>query len=86
MYPDKYCNLIRSERGEPLLHQVVVDDRPYERVKQLARIVLDNVEKDDRRMQQMRHEGAGGGGGAVLQGQGEEEEEMETDEEEEDEE
>ena len=79
MYPDKYCNLIRSERGESLLRQVVVDARPYERVKQLARIVLDNVDAVDKRMQQMRQEGIVA---VPMNDDDEDEEEMETDDEE----
>ena len=85
VYPDKYCSLIRSEGGEELLRRVVVDERPYERVKQLARIVLDNVDAVDERMRRMRHEDGdfAAAVGAVNHGpnNGEEEEDMDTDDE-----
>ena len=80
--------MIRTENGEGLLHQLLTDSRPYERVKQLAQIVLFNVEAVDKRMAQMRQEGGGAGAGLVYHQEGEGEggaegaEEMETDEEE----
>lgn len=42
VYPDKYCNLVEAEGGLDLLHGLLLHPSPYELIKQLACIVIDN--------------------------------------------
>ncbi|PAV87579.1 hypothetical protein WR25_04800 [Diploscapter pachys] len=42
---NKYCSYVTDEGGVPLLEQLVNDSRTTEKIKDLARIVLKNIEK-----------------------------------------
>ncbi|KAL4218659.1 Protein zer-1 [Mactra antiquata] len=58
VYPDKYCDLLKSEGGLELLEEVILDPRPLDEVKELAQQVVtfinnrkvlpacDNVDED----------------------------------------
>ena len=86
MYSDKYCALIKLENGDSLLRKLIEDPRPYERVKELATKVLDNVKAVDERMRRSRQEGgAAAKEWPMEEEEGQEEEvinDMETDDEE----
>ncbi|KAM7304731.1 protein zer-1 homolog [Ixodes scapularis] len=41
VYPDKYCPLVQEEGGLVLLQELLDSDTPYERIKDLARIIVD---------------------------------------------
>ncbi|XP_046664113.1 protein zer-1 homolog [Homalodisca vitripennis] len=45
VYPDKYCSLVETEGGIEILEEVVGDDRPYKRIKELARQVLNHCQQ-----------------------------------------
>jgi hypothetical protein len=38
----KYCALVVKEGGLEKLHTVIADSRPYERIKELANLVIEN--------------------------------------------
>jgi len=38
----KYCALVVKEGGLEKLHTVIADPRPYERIKELANLVIEN--------------------------------------------
>lgn len=38
----KYCALVVKEGGMEKLHTVIADPRPYERIKELASLVIEN--------------------------------------------
>lgn len=38
----KYCALVVKEGGMEKLHTVIADPRPYERIKELANLVIEN--------------------------------------------
>uniref|UniRef100_A0A1B6E2J9 Protein zer-1 homolog n=1 Tax=Clastoptera arizonana TaxID=38151 RepID=A0A1B6E2J9_9HEMI len=40
VYPDKYCQLVEAEGGLQILEEVLHDDAPYPRIKELASMVL----------------------------------------------
>ncbi|KAG8291842.1 regulation of ligase activity protein [Homalodisca vitripennis] len=42
---DKYCSLVETEGGIEILEEVVGDDRPYKRIKELARQVLNHCQQ-----------------------------------------
>lgn len=42
VYPFKYCALVVKEGGMEKLHTVIADPRPYERIKELANLVIEN--------------------------------------------
>ncbi|CAK9810135.1 Protein zer-1 homolog [Anthophora quadrimaculata] len=42
VYPHKYCMLVIREGGLEKLNTLISDSRPYERIKELARIVIEN--------------------------------------------
>lgn len=44
VYPDKYCSLFIREGGYEKLETLISDERPYERIKELARIVIENCD------------------------------------------
>ncbi|CAN7992782.1 unnamed protein product [Ixodes hexagonus] len=41
VYPDKYCPLVQEEGGLVLLQELLDSDTPYQRIKDLARIIVD---------------------------------------------
>lgn len=41
VYPDKYCPLIREEGGVELLQRLLNSSKTYERIKELARIIIE---------------------------------------------
>ncbi|XP_017893015.1 protein zer-1 homolog isoform X2 [Ceratina calcarata] len=44
VYPDKYCMLLIREGGYEKLETLISHPRPYERIKELARIVIENCD------------------------------------------
>ncbi|XP_032665429.1 protein zer-1 homolog [Odontomachus brunneus] len=42
VYPNKYCVLVVKEGGMDKLQKVILDPRPYERIKELANYVIEN--------------------------------------------
>ncbi|XP_012224118.1 protein zer-1 homolog isoform X2 [Linepithema humile] len=42
VYPFKYCTLVVKEGGMEKLHTLIADSRPYERIKELANLVIEN--------------------------------------------
>lgn len=42
---EKYCGLVESEGGIEILQQIMVDDKPYDSIKLLAKLVLDKCEQ-----------------------------------------
>ncbi|XP_055700674.1 protein zer-1 homolog [Phlebotomus papatasi] len=42
VYPAKYCRLVEAEHGIELLYELIMHKRPYFRIKELARMVLDH--------------------------------------------
>lgn len=42
VYPNKYCALVVKEGGMEKLHTMILDPRPYERIKELANYVIEN--------------------------------------------
>lgn len=48
VYPDKYCPLVQEEGGLVLLQELLDSDTPYERIKDLARIIVDQCARYDR--------------------------------------
>ncbi|XP_045510406.1 protein zer-1 homolog [Colias croceus] len=42
VYPEKYCNLVETEGGLNLLHELLRHRRPYATIKELAIIVINN--------------------------------------------
>lgn len=42
VYPDKYCTLVEAEGGLRLLNELLLHPRPYEPIKKLAYIVINN--------------------------------------------
>lgn len=40
VYPDKYCSLVEAEGGIQILEEVLADDAPYPRIKELASLVI----------------------------------------------
>lgn len=42
VYSFKYCALVVKEGGLEKLHTVIADSRPYERIKELANLVIEN--------------------------------------------
>lgn len=42
VYPFKYCALVVKEGGMEKLHSLIADSRPYERIKELANLVIEN--------------------------------------------
>ncbi|XP_075991413.1 protein zer-1 homolog isoform X2 [Anticarsia gemmatalis] len=45
VYPDKYCNLVESEGGLRLLNELLARPTPYDLIKKLASIVINNCAK-----------------------------------------
>ncbi|CAK9298975.1 unnamed protein product [Gordionus sp. m RMFG-2023] len=45
VYPERYCNLLESEKGIPLLKAIASDPRPYDHIKQLTNVILNNYDK-----------------------------------------
>lgn len=45
VYPDKYCSLVESEGGIEILENVIRDDAPYQRIKELASMVINECLK-----------------------------------------
>lgn len=41
VYPDKYCRLVEQENGIQILTDLINHPRPYDRIKQLAHMVID---------------------------------------------
>ncbi|XP_064457407.1 protein zer-1 homolog [Ornithodoros turicata] len=41
VYPDKYCPLIREEGGVELVQKLLSSSKPYERIKELSRIIIE---------------------------------------------
>lgn len=44
MYPSKYCRLVEDEHGLILLQELIEHEKPSEKIKNLAQMVLDNCE------------------------------------------
>ncbi|CAK9298977.1 unnamed protein product [Gordionus sp. m RMFG-2023] len=42
---ERYCNLLESEKGIPLLKAIASDPRPYDHIKQLTNVILNNYDK-----------------------------------------
>ncbi|XP_075228919.1 protein zer-1 homolog [Lycorma delicatula] len=59
VYPEKYCSLVESEGGIQILENVIADDAPYQRIKDLAAMVIDECRKYRERnhMEQQQHHG-----------------------------
>ncbi|XP_054275660.1 protein zer-1 homolog [Macrosteles quadrilineatus] len=45
VYPDKYCTLVEAEGGVEILKELILDDSPYEKTKELAHLVLEHCRK-----------------------------------------
>jgi len=45
VYPAKYCRLVEDENGIDLLKQLLNNEQPYERIKDLARMVLNHCDR-----------------------------------------
>ncbi|KAL0279693.1 UNVERIFIED_CONTAM: hypothetical protein PYX00_001192 [Menopon gallinae] len=42
VYPKKYCSLVENDGGIPLLEEVIQSDTAYQRIKELAEMVINN--------------------------------------------
>ena len=42
MYPSKYSKLVEDENGLELMREIIIHPAPYERIKELAQMVIDN--------------------------------------------
>lgn len=40
VYPNKYCRLVEEEHGVQLLTNLILSDKPNERIKELASMVI----------------------------------------------
>uniref|UniRef100_A0A6B2EK84 Protein zer-1 homolog n=1 Tax=Phlebotomus kandelakii TaxID=1109342 RepID=A0A6B2EK84_9DIPT len=47
VYPAKYCRLVEAEHGIELLNELLVHKRPYPRINELARMVLDHCAQNN---------------------------------------
>lgn len=45
VYPNKYCSLVESEGGLAILEEVLADPRPYQNIKDLAKIVIQKCQE-----------------------------------------
>lgn len=45
VYPDKYCRLVDAEGGIEILQNVIADDAPYDRIKELAAMVISHCQQ-----------------------------------------
>lgn len=46
VYPVKYCRLVEEEHGLSLLKELIAHEKPNEKIKSLARIVIENCERN----------------------------------------
>lgn len=49
VYPDKYCKLVEQESGIKLLMDLIDHMETCERLKELAQIVLNNVDQNNQK-------------------------------------
>uniref|UniRef100_A0A1L8DLQ4 Protein zer-1 homolog n=1 Tax=Nyssomyia neivai TaxID=330878 RepID=A0A1L8DLQ4_9DIPT len=47
VYPAKYCRLVEAEHGIELLYELITHRKPYSRIKELARMVLDHCTQNN---------------------------------------
>ncbi|XP_055687594.1 protein zer-1 homolog [Lutzomyia longipalpis] len=47
VYPAKYCRLVEAEHGIELLYELITHRKPYTRIKELARMVLDHCAQNN---------------------------------------
>lgn len=47
VYPVKYCRLVEEEHGLSLLKELIAHEKPNEKIKNLAQIVIDNCENNN---------------------------------------
>ncbi|TMW51865.1 hypothetical protein DOY81_003061 [Sarcophaga bullata] len=50
VYPDKYCRLVEQENGIQILNELIEHSSPYEEIKVIARMVIDQCFKHSRSM------------------------------------
>ncbi|XP_037806881.1 protein zer-1 homolog isoform X1 [Lucilia sericata] len=50
VYPDKYCQLVEQENGIQILNELIDHPSPYEEIKGIARMVIDQCTKRPRPM------------------------------------
>ncbi|XP_055378563.1 protein zer-1 homolog [Condylostylus longicornis] len=50
VYPTKYCTLLEQENGREILSELIEDPRPYKRIKELAQMVLDECDKEAKKL------------------------------------